>query len=140
MKVIADTSVWSLALRKPDYNKNNPYVKELVALINEGRVQMIGPIRQEVLSGIKFIEQFKKIKKTLSFFPDCQIKSSDYEKAAELFNHCRKSGIQGSNTDFLICAISLNHNMTILTVDEDFFHINKLVSELRLIQPRFIVG
>ena len=139
MKVIADTSVWSLALRKADYNKNNPYVKELVELINEERVQMIGPIRQELLSGIKFIEQFKKLRKIISFFPDCPIKSSDYEKAAELFNHCRKNGIQGSNTDFLICAIAINHNMSILTVDEDFFHINNLISELKLIQPRFII-
>ena len=139
MKVIVDTSVWSLALRKADYNKNNLFVKELVELINEGRVQMIGPIRQELLSGIKFVEQFKKLKKTLSFFPDCQIKSYDYEKAAELFNHCRKNGIQGSNTDFLICAIAINHNMTILTVDKDFSNINKFISDLKLIQPRFII-
>ena len=82
-------------------------------MIREGRVQMIGPIRQELLSGIKFAEQFKKLKKTLTYFPDLQIKSADYEKAAELFNLCRKSGIQGSNTDFLICAIAVNHNMTI---------------------------
>jgi predicted nucleic acid-binding protein len=71
---------------------------------------MIGPIRPELLSGIKFVEQFKKLKKTISFFHDYPIRSSDYEKAAELFNHCRKNGIQGSNTDFLMCAIAINHN------------------------------
>lgn len=32
----------------------------------------------------------------------------------------RKKGIQGSNTDFLICAISSRHEMPILTTDKDF--------------------
>ncbi len=138
MKVIVDTSVWSLALRKLEYHKDNPFVKELSDLIREGRVQMIGPIRQELLSGIKFAEQFKKLKKTLTYFPDLQIKSADYEKAAELFNLCRKSGIQGSNTDFLICAIAVNQNMAILAIDEDFIHFNKYISDLKLIKPRIL--
>ena len=60
MKVLVDTSVWSLALRRrtpPD----NPYVQEFNELIKERRVQMIGPIRQELLSGIRDEAQFKVI-------------------------------------------------------------------------------
>jgi predicted nucleic acid-binding protein len=137
MKVVVDTSVWSLALRRSDYNKNNPYVRELRELILEGRVQMLGPIRQELLSGIKYKEQFKKLRKILSSFPDFEVQSKDYEKAAELFNQCRKNGIQGSNTDFLICVIVINNNLGILTTDEDFSNFKKVISDLRLIEPRY---
>ena len=31
----------------------------------------------------------------------------DYELGAELHNTCRRKGVQGSSTDFLICAMSV---------------------------------
>ena len=52
MKVLVDTCVWSQLLRKAT-DENDPIVLELNELIKEYRVQMIGPIRQELLSGIK---------------------------------------------------------------------------------------
>lgn len=138
MKVIVDTCVWSLALRKANFNQDNSYVKELRELIMEGRIEILGPIRQELLSGIKYKEQFKKLKANLAFFPDHEIRTSDYETAAELFNLCRKNGLQGSNTDFLICSVAINNKMAVLTTDEDFAHFSKHVSDLRLIAPRYL--
>jgi len=96
------------------------YTKELAELIKESRVEMIGSIRQEVLSGIKHQDQFTKLKNKLSAFPDLQLTQSDYELAAGLFNKLRSKGIQGSNTDFLLCAVSINHDLTIFTDDGDF--------------------
>ena len=52
MRVIIDTSVWSLALRRNDPEENE-YVFELKELIKEVRAQLIGPVRQEILNGIK---------------------------------------------------------------------------------------
>jgi predicted nucleic acid-binding protein len=49
----------------------------------------------------------------------------DYEKAAEVFNTCRANGVQGSNTDFLICAVSINHQLPIFSVDNDFLSYQK---------------
>jgi predicted nucleic acid-binding protein len=37
-----------------------------------------------------------------------------------LFNTCRRNGIQGSNTDFLICAVAHRRSYSILTTDNDF--------------------
>jgi predicted nucleic acid-binding protein len=37
-----------------------------------------------------------------------------------MFNLCRAKGIQGSNTDFLICAVAVRHDFTIFTTDGDF--------------------
>jgi predicted nucleic acid-binding protein len=48
------------------------------------------------------------------------IDRSDYERAAHVFNACRRKGIQGSNIDFLICAVAHRHAMPIFTLDRDF--------------------
>src|SRR3989304_2702486 len=89
-------------------------------IIEEGRVVMLGPIRQEILSGIKEKKQFNLLTQHLTAFPDYQIITKDYEIAAEYFNICRAKGVQGSNTDFLICAAAVNNNFSIYTSDKDF--------------------
>jgi len=50
----------------------------------------------------------------------------EYERAAELFNLARQKGIQGSNTDFLICAVAERYQMPIFSNDKDFLHFAKL--------------
>ncbi len=120
MKVIVDTCIWSAALRRTGFNDNNDIVNELKELIREGRVQMIGPVRQELLSGIKTIKQFDKLRTVLSSFPNLIIQTQDYEKAADFYNKSRRKGVQGSNTDFLICAIAVNNLMSVFTIDNDF--------------------
>lgn len=81
---------------------------------------MLGIIRQELLSGIRYTEQFMQLRNYLRAFSDLELTSEDYELAAEFFNICRKNGVQGSNTDFLICAIAHRRNHSILTTDKDF--------------------
>ena len=119
MKIIVDTSIWSLALRREKQGSSAP-VQELRHMIHDHRVQMIGPIRQEILSGIRSESQFKKLRKHLESFPDLPILTKDYITAAQFFNHCRSKGIQGSNTDFLICAVAVRNKFSIYTTDKDF--------------------
>lgn len=119
MKIIVDTSIWSLALRRKR-KQSFPEVKILESLIDNQRICMLGPIRQEILSGIKDSKQFVQLKDILSAFDDFPLTTKDYEKAAEFFNLCRSKGIQGSNTDYLICAVSSNNRFPIFTSDKDF--------------------
>ena len=56
----------------------------------------------------------------LAGFSDLVLERSDYESAAQYYNICRGHGIQGSNTDFLICAVAVARDMPILSVDQDF--------------------
>ena len=119
MKVIVDTSVWSLALRRQK-QQNNSIDNKLRDLIGDGRVILLGAIRQEILSGIKHQEQFDKLKEHLRAFPDLSLDIEDYELAAEYYNICRRNGIQGANTDFLICATANRRNYEIFTTDRDF--------------------
>lgn len=126
MKVIADTCVWSLALRR--HNSSSATTKTLGKLISESRIQMLGPIRQELLSGITVKSQFTKLQTYLAAFPDLAIISTDYEQAAEYFNTCRNRGIQGSHIDFLICAVANRHQSAIFTVDKDFVSFAKILA------------
>jgi predicted nucleic acid-binding protein len=115
-----------LALRRGT-SQDTSILVEFESLISDFRVQLVGPIRQELLSGIKSDEQFNKLKLYLSSFPDYQIQTEDFVLAAQFFNQCRNKGIQGSNTDFLICAIAVNNNWQIYTSDQDFTHFQKII-------------
>ncbi|MBN2684518.1 MAG: PIN domain-containing protein [Pontiellaceae bacterium] len=125
MKIIVDTCVWSLALRRPASETPQTPVSELESLISDNRIQMIGPIRQELLSGVRDQIQFKKLEKNLRAFPDLTVTTGDYVLAAKFFNLCRANGLQGSNTDFLICAMAVQHKLSIYSTDQDFIHFAK---------------
>jgi hypothetical protein len=120
MNVVVDTSVWSLALRRNTPNDATSIVNILRDLIADGRVVLLGVIRQEVLSGIRYSEQFIRLRDYLRAFPDLELTTEDYELAAEFFNTCRSNGVQGSNTDFLLCAVAHRRGYSILTTDKDF--------------------
>ncbi|MBE9213361.1 PIN domain-containing protein [Plectonema cf. radiosum LEGE 06105] len=120
MSVIVDTSVWSLALRRRTPPDSSPVVTRLRDLIINDQVALLGAIRQEILSSIRSSEQFTRLRDYLRIFPDMELLPEDYELAAEYFNTCRSNGIQGSNTDFLICAVAHHRSYSILTTDNDF--------------------
>jgi predicted nucleic acid-binding protein len=134
MNVLVDTSVWSLSLRRAK-RVDDTASKELAELIREGRVVMMGPIRQELLSGIKARSQFELLRDHLGAFSDLPLESADYEEAAEAFNRCRERGIQGSNTDLLICSAALRRDLAVYTADNDFRQYGKVL-KLRLHEPR----
>ena len=117
--MLVDTSVWSMALRRRS-RLDVPETQELRSLIDEGRVAMIGPVRQELLSGIQTSESFERLRDHLRHFDDELLVMADFERAAEHFNACRARGVQGSNTDFLICAVAERRSLPILTTDADF--------------------
>lgn len=127
MKVLVDTPIWSYALR----SKNNEYQTEidiLTSLIRDQRALIIGPIRQEILSGYSDLRKYQIIKEKLSYFTNTPILDVDYELAAEFSNKCRKKGVQGSHIDFLICAVANRVDIPIFTNDKDFEHYQNIIS------------
>jgi predicted nucleic acid-binding protein len=83
-------------------------------------VALIGPVRQEVFSGIQEEAAFDKVCNRLRAFPDEPLDRSTWEEAARAHNACRAAGIAGSAVDFLICAAALRGNLALLTTDRDF--------------------
>jgi predicted nucleic acid-binding protein len=100
---------------------------QLVELVLDSRVAIIGAIRQELLSGMKEHTQFEHVRERLRAFPDTEVTSTDYEEAAAFFNRCRAKGVQGSNTDFLICAVAARNEFSIFTTDEDFVRFARIL-------------
>lgn len=117
MKVIVDTSVWSGVLRKGGDPK---HAEVLARLSRRGQVQLLGAVRQEVLCGVRDGAQFAQMRERLAVFPDLPLERRDYEEAAAMFNRCRSRGVQGSNTDFLICSAAIRRNLLVYTLDADF--------------------
>jgi predicted nucleic acid-binding protein len=123
MMVLVDTPVWSLALRRRPGHLSAPeqhLTKALAELIREARVQMLGAIRQELLSGIREENQFRKLRDYLRAFREPSLEVADYEDAARMSNECRSRGIAGSAVDFLICASAQRRGWAIFTTDQDF--------------------
>ena len=98
MKTIVDTCAWSLALRRPNQANLPPdelrMIAQLQEAIRDGRAIMLGPIRQEILSGVRDKARFTKLKNLLDPFPDETIAAEDLVEAARLFNLCRSRGVE----------------------------------------------
>jgi len=138
MNIVIDTSVWSLALRRAR-SSGAAEALELAELVREGRAAMMGPVRQELLSGVQREQQYESLREYLRAFPDIALEAEDYEEAASFFNRCRAKGVQGSNADFLICAVAARRRFGILTTDTDFRHFAKLLP-IELHSPRASVS
>lgn len=131
MNVLVDTSVWSLALRRKNADLSAHQQRLVIALtelIQEGRAHIIGSIRQELLSGIREPERFRKVRDKLRAFPEPTLDANDYEEAAHLSNQCRTRGITGSPIDFLVCAVAQHRRWQIFTTDRDFENYSKIIA------------
>jgi predicted nucleic acid-binding protein len=122
LKLIVDTCVWSLSLRRQDKTKINTDEQQIVAqlreAIQENRAVIIGAIRQEILSGIRNQAQFSKTEELLDPFRDEDVAAEDYVETARLFNLCQDHGVQCGPTDILICAVAARRQYGILTYDQ----------------------
>ncbi|TDI35732.1 MAG: PIN domain nuclease [Acidobacteria bacterium] len=123
LSVLVDTTIWSLGLRRRprDLNPNElRLVDEWRRLVEDGRVTLIGPIRQEILSGIRQERDFERVRERLADFDDVPILRVDYEQAAQFFNSCRAKGVTGGGVDLLICSVGQRLGLPIFTTDPDF--------------------
>jgi predicted nucleic acid-binding protein len=121
MKWLVDTGVWTLALRRRNATRLNAEEKRLLSKLTDAiqvsNAAIIGPIRQEILSGIRDRAQFKKTQGLLEPFADEALGHSDFVEAARLFNLCRDHGVHCRPVDILICAVAARLNYNILTND-----------------------
>jgi predicted nucleic acid-binding protein len=125
MKLLVDTSIWSLALRQKPHILN----KEALILknfIEQGEdIYLVGIILQEILQGIKNPKDFLQLKEYLEAFPLIELTREDYVKAAKLKNILIKKGRQISTFDALIAHTAISRDLYLFTADNDFSHIAK---------------
>ena len=122
MKVLVDSCAWSLQLRRRNRTtlsrEEQLMLASLTEAIQDGRVAIIGPIRQEVLSGIKDLAHFHKLRAALEAFRDEPLTTFHYEEAARLYNLCRGRGVECGSTDMLICVVAVQMQWAVLTYDQ----------------------
>jgi len=127
--IIIDTTVWSKAYRRRKLNdEDRVIVEKLYDILDLEEEILIGPVRQEILSGISDKNVFNELAIKLDGFNNYEIQLADHDMAAEYYNVCSGKGIQGSQTDYLICAVSHRYNSPIFTLDKDFIYYKKHLS------------
>ena len=124
---MVDSTVWSLAFRRRPGAPLNPSelaVREALAgLVRAHTAMLIGPVRQEVLSGIREHSAFLRLREAMRAFPDEVIVAEDFEQAAEFANTCRATGVLASHIDFLVCSVAARLDVTVFSLDPDFARI-----------------
>lgn len=131
MNLLVDTPVWSLALRRKQADlspREERITQALAEAIRDGRAQLVGVVRQELLSGIREEERFRKLRDYLRAFDEPALETEDYEEAARMHNRCRARGIAGSAIDFLICAVASRRHWQIFTTDQDFQQYGRILA------------
>ena len=120
--IVLDTSVLSLAFRrrKPDAEEPDP-VALLGKMIAEDRPLVVpGIVLQELLSGVRTAEQFKRLQAAMAAFPILLAGQVQHVQAAQISNVCRREGITCSTVDALIAAMAIGVGGQLFTTDADF--------------------
>ena len=132
MRVLVDTSVWSLALRKGG-PADHASVERLTALLQGGEdVFVLGIILQEVLQGFRSERTADRLNRRLEPFELLPLERRHYVAAARLRRRCTSRGITPSTIDSMIASAAIAHRCRLLTADENFGHISR-VTTLRLL-------
>jgi len=138
VRVLVDTPVWSFALRRRRPGgapAETRVLEEWRRLTREGRAVLCGPVRMEVLSGIREGAFFARVRERLRWFPDEVLLTEDYEDAARSWTVCARAGIAATAPDMLLCALAARASLPILTTDRDFERYARVLP-LRLHAPR----
>jgi predicted nucleic acid-binding protein len=118
--LLVDTSVWSLAFRRDGDSDASTVVALRAALAGGESIVTTGLILQELLQGFAGPRARKEIVERFTALPLIVPDRRDYIDAAELRNHCRRSGVQIGTIDALLAQLCIRHDLTLLTTDGDF--------------------
>lgn len=100
--------------------------KRLSSMLVQGEAGVIGPIRQEVLTGIRHVSQFDRLRYLLDGIKTIDLELQDFDEAARLTNVLLTKGITVSPTDSLLAAAALRRSLSVYTLDADFQHFSRL--------------
>ena len=79
-----------------------------------------GLVLQELLQGFSGPKARAQIIERFAALPILQPNREDHVAAAELRNTCRRSGIQIGTIDALLAQLCVQHDLTLLSTDNDF--------------------
>ena len=120
MRILVDTSVWSLALRRDGTFDAKEVLALREALTGADSVVTTGLVLQELLQGFNGPKAKEAIIERFGALPLIQPDRQDHVAAAEVRNACRRGGVQIGTIDALLIQLCGRYEMTLLSSDKDF--------------------
>ena len=120
MTLFVDTSVWSLGFRRNQPSSDIEVRALRDAIEREQAIVTTGLILQELLQGLSGPRDRKNITDRFAALAFLYPTTDDHVAAAELGNRCRRAGVQLNTIDALIAQLCIQHDLTLLTTDNDF--------------------
>ncbi|MEO8135307.1 MAG: PIN domain-containing protein [Betaproteobacteria bacterium] len=136
MSLFVDTSVWSLAFRRDQVSSTPEVLALREALVRGDTIVTTGLVLQELLQGFAGPRARKDLVDRFAALPLLLPDRQDHIDAAELRNHCRRSGVQIGTIDAIIAQLCIRHGLKLLTTDNDFV-MAAAHSELKVWKPAF---
>mgnify|MGYP003942154143 FL=1 len=128
MRLLVDTSVWSLAFRN-NAPSTLPKIRRLAQALREGeQVFTTGLDLQELLQGFPDDEARDLILERFSVLPHVVPDGRDYVDAAELRRRLASEGLRIGTIDALLAQLCLRHDLTLLTTDLAFNRVAEMTT------------
>ena len=120
--IVLDTSVLSAAFRRRKPTEPEPAAVTAVRrMVSEDwPLSIPGVVLQELLSGVRLREQFRKLESLTAGFPLLLAARREHVLAARISNTCRRTGVSVSTVDCLIAAQTITAAGRLFTLDKDF--------------------
>jgi predicted nucleic acid-binding protein len=121
--IVLDTSILSLAFRRrrpKEDQEPSPIVALRKLIADDVPMAVPGIVLQELLSGVRSKEQFRKLQEMMAGFPLLLASEIHHVRAAQISNACRRKGVACSTVDALIAAITVENAGRLFTTDADF--------------------
>jgi len=127
VSLFVDTSVWSLALRRDTQSEHAAVAVLRRALLDGDTIVTTGIVIQELLQGFSGAKDQTRIVERLQVLPLLNPGRETHIQAAMLRNTCRRKGVQIGTIDALIAQLCIEHDLALLTADNDFVHAARFV-------------
>jgi predicted nucleic acid-binding protein len=114
-RILADTSVW-IEFFRPKAEAGN----KLEKLISVNSVWTCGVVLYELTQGVRSESDKKSILDIFSSLQYVEMTASLWQKAGELSSVLRRKGINLPFSDIVIAAITIEHNLSVFTLEKHF--------------------
>lgn len=120
--VLIDTSAWIIALRA---RKSQRAIKEVDAILAEGRAATSGVTMLELLSGARTEEEYTELLEDLSALHYLPTSKEIWSKSARMAFDLKRKGITIPTVDLVIASLAIDADCFLLHADVHFDLISK---------------
>ena len=120
--VIVDSNIWIHYLRTPD----TPIGREMVRLLDEQQVAMVGVVLTEVLQGASGDPEFDRLRILLGALPYLEVSKEAWVRSSSILRALRNRGRLIPLTDALIAALALEGDHQVYSLDDHLQRVPRL--------------